>query len=48
MYVFLYVSIAASIFSAFMPNWQQVDADVAEHGLPGYLLLIIVAAALIT
>jgi hypothetical protein len=43
----LYVSIAASIFSAFMPNWQQVDADVAEHGLPGYLL-IIVAAALIT
>jgi cytochrome P450 len=31
-----------------MPNWQQVDADVAEHGLPGYLLLIIVAAALIT
>jgi hypothetical protein len=24
-----------------------VDADVAEHGLPGYLL-IIVAAALIT
>jgi hypothetical protein len=30
----------ASIFSAFRPHWQQVDADVAEHGLPGQLIII--------